>query len=238
MIKWSGNIEDKELGIIRVRTNMRACHIIFRSDGGTLVMTVPPNITRRDIDAAIDSFRPQLGVLQEKIGTPVPINFDYRIDAPLFHFSLVKHKLNRYMLRYDYQTNGIVINCPEDTDFGDIAIQQFFRKVIEKALKQMAKIVLPIRLENISKKCRLSYSEVRVMSAKTRWGSCSSSKKINLNCYLLLLPLHLLDMVLIHELCHTVEMNHGPKFWAMMDHFTDHKANELQEEIKKYHTNV
>lgn len=53
-------------------------------------------------------------------------------------------------------------------------------------------------------------------SARTRWGSCSSRTGIRLNWRLIHLPPHLIDYVIAHEAAHLVEMNHSPRFWAVV----------------------
>jgi predicted metal-dependent hydrolase len=58
---------------------------------------------------------------------------------------------------------------------------------------------------------------LRIKHLKSRWGSCSSSQKISLNIELMQYPLACIDYVIIHELCHLKEMNHGPRFYALMD---------------------
>lgn len=58
---------------------------------------------------------------------------------------------------------------------------------------------------------------VRLTSARTRWGSCSSRSGIRLHWRLLHLPPALIDYVVAHEVAHLVEMNHSPRFWAVVE---------------------
>ena len=53
----------------------------------------------------------------------------------------------------------------------------------------------------------------KLSQAKTRWGSCNNRGVIRLNWQLIQLPLHLVDYIIAHELCHLFEMNHSPAFW-------------------------
>ena len=78
------------------------------------------------------------------------------------------------------------------------------------------------------------YRGVKIQPSCTRWGSCSARRDINLSYYLMLVPPHLADYVMLHELCHTREMNHSPRFWALLDQFTGGKAHALREELKRY----
>lgn len=50
----------------------------------------------------------------------------------------------------------------------------------------------------------------------------------------MLLPAHLMDYVILHELAHTREMNHGPEFWRLLDSLTDHRAKALRKELQTY----
>ena len=61
------------------------------------------------------------------------------------------------------------------------------------------------------------YEKVRIKNQKTRWGSCSAKRNINLNLRLMMAPDEAIDYVIIHELCHLLELNHNPAFWALVE---------------------
>ena len=130
------------------------------------------------------------------------------------------------------------IVCPPHADFTDEKLQSWLHKVIEESLRRNAKSILPSRLASLSKQCGLPYSSVKINSSQGRWGSCSARKDINLSYYLVLLPSHLIDYVLLHELCHTCEMNHSERFWVLLNQFTEGKALALRGELRKYRTEI
>jgi len=106
----------------------------------------------------------------------------------------------------------------------------------ENELRQKAEIFLPRELELLSKAYGLTYRKLKIRKSKTRWGSCSSKQSINLSFYLVLLPQHLIEYVLLHELCHTVEMNHSPAFWSLLDRYTGGRSRQLKRELSNYRT--
>lgn len=83
-------------------------------------------------------------------------------------------------------------------------------------LKAKAKPLLIEHLQRISKQIQLDFNGVTIRDQKTLWGSCTAAKAISLNYKLVLLPTHLMTYVIIHELCHTVYLNHSEKFWALV----------------------
>jgi predicted metal-dependent hydrolase len=95
--------------------------------------------------------------------------------------------------------------------------------------------LLPWLLQ-ISDECRLSYTRAGVRAQKTRWGSCSARGSINLNRHLLFLPPQLVRYVMIHELCHTIHLNHSRRYWALVGRFEpEFQARESELRVAACH---
>ncbi len=100
-------------------------------------------------------------------------------------------------------------------------------------LKARAKVYLPSRLAYLSKKHGLEYRKLSLRNQKTLWGSCSAKNNISLNIKLMDLPDHLIDYVILHELTHTVQKNHGPAFWRTLEQYSP-GARTLAKELRSY----
>lgn len=93
--------------------------------------------------------------------------------------------------------------------------------------------VIDVRVKLYTQRFHLEYTRLRISSARTRWGSCSTSGTLSFTWRLVMAPLEVIDYVVIHELAHLVEHNHSQRFWnrvaAMMPGFQQHlkwlKAN-------------
>lgn len=101
------------------------------------------------------------------------------------------------------------------------------------ALRAAAKAYLPGRLKELADANGFTFNQVRIKHNVSNWGSCSVKGNINLNLNLMRLPEHLRDYVMLHELCHLKQMNHGPEFHALLESLCpDHKA--LRAELKTW----
>jgi len=72
------------------------------------------------------------------------------------------------------------------------------------------------RLEHFQKFYAVVWRRISIRNQKTRWGSCSRTGSLSFNYRLLLLPLHLRDYIIVHEICHLLELNHSRRFWALV----------------------
>ena len=228
-------LEDEELGRLFIRVNVRARRLTFRTKEDGVYVTVPPGTTLSELRSAIEQLRPRLRIAKQKHVRPL-IDLNYRIETDLFRLILVTGQGERFLSRSGLGEMQII--CPPDADFSNSALQAWLRKVIEEALRRNAKIILPPRLYMLSTQHNLPYKSVKINSSSGRWGSCSARGDINLSFYLLLLPEHLIDYVLLHELSHTREMNHGERFWTLLDKLTGGRSAALRNELKQYRTEI
>lgn len=225
------SVTDVELGTVAVRVNPRARRLIFRAVEGGFVATVPLGATWGDVAKGLETLRPRLREAQARRREKL-IDLNYRIEAEHFKLTLVERDTQRFQARSEL--GAIQILCPRDTDFSNPQLQVWLKKVIGEALRKNAKLVLPPRLYALSKRYGLPFHEVKINSSSGRWGSCSTRKDINLSYYLLLLPQHLIDYVLLHELTHTCVMNHSAEFWEMLDRLTDGRCEASRRELKEF----
>lgn len=87
------------------------------------------------------------------------------------------------------------------------------RRAVIQAYKLFARNYLTARTYEIARMMGLNPSAVKVNSAKTRWGSCSSRGSVNYTWYAVMADRDAVDYIIIHELCHMRHMNHSKAFW-------------------------
>lgn len=86
-----------------------------------------------------------------------------------------------------------------------------------RALAEDAVSYIPGRVSFYAREIGVNYGRITIRNQKSRWGSCSSEGNLNFNCLLMLTPAEVIDYVVVHELCHRLEMNHSRYFWAEVE---------------------
>ena len=104
----------------------------------------------------------------------------------------------------------------------------FFRSADSKAIrtfseedylkhKDVALELVCKRIKFFKRKCNFAPSRIFIKNQKTRWGSCTKNKNLNINYKIIFLPKKQQDYILVHELCHLKEFNHSRKFWSLVE---------------------
>jgi predicted metal-dependent hydrolase len=225
-------INGGELGTITIRRNPRARRYSLRVKDGQIIATMPYRGDEHKMLAFIEEHRAKLLQILRK--NPERLLLDEQTELQTYTFRLHLFRSARTNFYCTLKDGILHIACPEQTDFKDKQTQETLGRFLKEALRHEAKRILPHRLKELAERHRFSYEKVTIRDTESRWGSCSMQKHISLSLSLMLLPEHLIDYVLLHELCHTIEMNHSERFWLLMNQVTDGNAQKFRREMKHH----
>ena len=198
-----------------LKKHPRAKHVRFRASvRHGLELIVPLRFNLKTIPAILERNRTwiekQLLVLKARF-TKEAVSLPQEIEFAAFH--------QVWTMTYVSGTSRLkLISRPgqELVLFGKIQDEAACKKKLVVWIKAQAKELLLAALEEVSQELGLSYKSARIRDQLSRWGSCSAQKALSLNYKLLFLPKPLMRHILIHELCHTVHLNHSEKFWLLV----------------------
>ena len=228
-------IAHPQYGNIEITRNPRARRIILRARPNLLCITLPTFATKKDLEKALELYGDKLLAQQQGMEQKT-IDGTYRIETQQFTFGLQPHSGDKFLIKQNGREH--ILLYPAATNLHSPERQACLRDVIHRYLRGRAKEILPERLQQLAMQHGFAFSSVSLRDCHTRWGSCSSRGSISLSIYLVLLPDELIDYVLLHELCHTVEMNHSDKFWALLDKVCQRDSRTLRQALKKHKCDI
>ncbi len=188
-----------------IRREVKNARLRVREDG-TVQLFVPVAFTDEDVEKLLEKKAQWIASKRQFFAQKIKIQLR-RNELLLFG--------NRYAYFYSSQyQNKVVVNHESKTiqakrDLLDTTVQ-------EKWLKSVARKYILSRVETLSEALLLPYNKLYIRSQKRKWGNCSSEKNISLNWRLIKAPEFVIDYVIIHELCHTVIMNHSARFYTLL----------------------
>ncbi|GHT18757.1 zinc protease [Bacteroidia bacterium] len=234
---------DRELGEIFFLNKNNIKRLSVRILPNSLQVNLPHGISQKDALVFIEKNREKIFKKQQKLRQNANSELMVMPEKPLqtLTFAVQPIAAKRENVFFSLKNKVLTIEFPAQQDCRTPEMQQLFWNGINYFLRKEAKRILPVRLIYLADLYGFTFHKVTIKSTTSRWGSCARTKNIlhtkfsiNLSFYLLLTTPQLVDYVLLHELCHTREMNHSPRFWQEMDRVTDGKSKILRAELKKY----
>ncbi|MBN1252778.1 MAG: M48 family metallopeptidase [Bacteroidales bacterium] len=230
----------KEIGEIKLIKNKRAKRLTIRIKPFTgVVVTIPFLFSYKNAETFVDEKKDWILKNLSKIEniedkkTVFTENTVYNTNNHVIRFNSFSGKRISILKK----SNELLIKYPDDLHVRDEKLQNTFRKIIENVLKTEAENYMPFRVSEIAKKFNFKYKNVNIRNTKSRWGSCSSDNDISLSLHLMRLPAYLIDYVILHELCHTIEKNHGKGFWNLLEKVSG-DSKGLNKELRNYNARI
>lgn len=220
-----------EVGEVELRKSSRAKRLILKIDqSGKPIVTMPVYVPYH---IAANFARNHRAWLLEHL--PKDQNFKIYDGMPIGKTHIIKFVASNTHSKPSAQVRGerVTISYPESMQSTDASVQAEASKGAARALRRQAEQQLPALLHQLARQHGYSYREIRIKAVRTRWGSCSSGKIINLSIWLMQLPEPLIEYVLCHELAHLEHLNHSQSFWQAVEAMVpDYRAR--RKELKQY----
>ena len=224
--------QDKEFGEINVRRSAGARNMKASvAPSGTLRISLPSYVpifmAKRMVASSRDELRKLMAMRPSiHIHDGMPIGKSHTLH--------VRDGADYSLKRVGQQ---VILTASANTDLASPIVIEDVRRIIRDVLRREAKHHLPRRLAHLAQSHGFEYTSLRFTHASSRWGSCNQKRAISLNIALMNLPFELIDYVLVHELAHTKELNHSPKFWDMVEE-ADPNYKAHRKSLKSYSPGV
>jgi predicted metal-dependent hydrolase len=204
-----------------IRSKRRTVALIVESDGSVTVRA-PMRLAENTIQEFAEKHRAWVENKKAEMRTIVPIQSKQYQPGETFLYLGIEYPLEvvpaqrqRLILEDRFK---IVESALENAEL-----------VFQKWYRQQASLLIPERVKFFAENHQLHYEKIKITSARTRWGSCSSKNTLNFSWRLMLTPPEMIDYVIIHELAHTVHHNHSKRFWGLVEKILpDYKARRKQ----------
>jgi predicted metal-dependent hydrolase len=194
---------------VRVRTNPRARRMALRIDaqGAAIDLVLPP---RTPLPRALSFLESNRQWLAKRLSA-LPPRIDFA-DGALVPIKGVPHRIRHMPGR-----SGRGAAWIEGREIRIAGEPAHLPRRVRDFLRELAKHELGGRARRLAALIGRKVGRITVRDTTTRWGSCSATGNLAFCWRLIMAPEAVLDYVAAHEVAHLVEMNHGPRFWKLVD---------------------
>ncbi|WP_294141302.1 SprT family zinc-dependent metalloprotease [uncultured Sanguibacteroides sp.] len=234
-----GEIEIPGIGSVKVR---RGLHIkilsIKMAPGRGVWVNVPYGVSERKVKNFVISQQEwirehlsKLKVYEKNTGVGLGINTEIKTK---FHLLKV-HSCDESLPSYRIDGSEIRLFIPAQTSYERVA--PYIENFLIEVYRLESRRYLPGRVKELADRYGFRYGKLSFRNNLSNWGSCSGEDNISLNIKLMKLPDVLIDYVILHELCHTIEKNHSDRFWALVKRVCP-GYHELRKQLREYNTRI
>ncbi len=225
-------IDDPQLGRILVHRKRNVKRFIVKYREGRLEVSVSSSTSMPQVRSLIDEHRTSIEALvaraQQNHTQRKVLQAGDVLHTQLGEITIATHQSNTASL-----SDG-VLYYPQSCDVTRDDVQQLMKRILKRYLKYKAAHIYPQRVAQLAQKVGLKPPTVAIGDGRQRLGSCSRHGEVRLSCLLLLLPSHLMDYVIRHELAHLTHFDHSPAFHALCNRYCKGRASELEKELRAF----
>ncbi|MGF9889333.1 SprT family zinc-dependent metalloprotease [Priestia megaterium] len=125
-----------------------------------------------------------------------------------------------YPIRIHHDSSVTKDSVVFEADTLHIYVNQHHDEAIKQALKrfyyQQCKALVTKSISSYQKHFKTKPRSISISDSKKAWGTCDSKRQLTFNWRLAMAPQHVIDYVVVHEMCHMVHMNHDRSFWRLV----------------------
>jgi len=212
------------------RSSRNRCLRVSVRDTGEVLLSVPWHVSDT---GALEFMRSQATWLIETLGKvkPHPDIYDHLRREPWL-------SLDGRRARVMLDESKIRTQWVADPERGESIIRYFIGSPdrsyeLISALNEMARRYVPMRAKELAGRVGVKVGRVKIRDQRTRWGSCTSDGNLSFNWRVILLPPHLHDHIILHELAHLTHLNHSSAFHELLNEYdpdaprNDHNISKL-----------
>lgn len=227
------------VGDIKVRRSANIKYLRIRmAPGRGIWVSVPYGVGRKQVEAFVSEnrewilhHRREMQVYEKDTGVGLGIGSEVKTKQ----HTLKIERTGESNPAYRIEGEVVTLFIPEGVCFD--RVEKYVQQFLVEIYKLEAEQYLPGRVKRYAEQFGFRYGRLSFRDNVSNWGSCSFENNISLNVKLMKLPDELIDYVILHELCHTVEKNHSDAFWKLVGLVCPDYVH-LRARLRKYNTRV
>lgn len=211
--------------------NHRICYTVVRSKRKTIGISVcldkgvrilaPYRATEQQLREVVEkkaswilnSIR-KLEHVKEEVPERTFVNGDILFLLGMKYILKIERKIDARSISVQCKDSNMIVTIPYHI------FEEEQKEAVKQALihwyREQARDIVNERIAMYSQKMGVQPAKIVIKQQKTRWGSCSTKKNININWRIIMAPIQVVDYVIVHELAHLKEMNHSTRFWSLV----------------------